>query len=85
MLWSQVGAHIYAKAAFIILVIVVSVLAAIFLSFFIVTPVVVILPAASVLNSTGLIFANFTGFHLHTLKNNLLRKCCHGAILSCQL
>lgn len=75
--WSlQVGAHIYAKATFIIFIIVMTVLASIFISFFIVGPVVVILSDASVLNSTGLITSNYTGLRLHTLEGNLLRKCC---------
>ncbi|XP_059199891.1 solute carrier family 12 member 9-like [Centropristis striata] len=67
-----VGAHIYAKATFIIVIIVTTVLAAIFVSFFIVRPTVVILPDSSGLNGTSLSTANFTGFKLHTLKSNLL-------------
>ncbi|XP_034558229.1 solute carrier family 12 member 9-like isoform X2 [Notolabrus celidotus] len=67
-----VGAHIYAKATFIILIIVAAVLTSIFTSFFIVGPVVVILPDASVLNSTSLSAANYTGFKLHTLEDNLM-------------
>ncbi|XP_018532156.1 solute carrier family 12 member 9 isoform X1 [Lates calcarifer] len=67
-----VGAHIYAKATFIIFIIVTTVLASIFISFFIVGPVVVILPDTSVLNSTSLSIANYTGFRLHTLEVNLL-------------
>nr|XP_019957517.1 PREDICTED: solute carrier family 12 member 9-like [Paralichthys olivaceus] len=66
-----VGAHIYAKAAFIIFIIVTTVLVSIFISFFIVGPVGVILPDTSV-NSTSLTIANFTGFQLHTLQSNLL-------------
>ncbi|KAG7523733.1 solute carrier family 12 member 9-like [Solea senegalensis] len=66
-----VGAHIYAKAAFVIFIIVTTVLVSIFISFFVVQPFVVILPDTSALNSTGQRSANFTGFHLHTLKNNL--------------
>uniref|UniRef100_A0A4W6DNS4 Solute carrier family 12 member 9 n=1 Tax=Lates calcarifer TaxID=8187 RepID=A0A4W6DNS4_LATCA len=69
-----VGAHIYAKATFIIFIIVTTVLASIFISFFIVGPVVVILPDTSVLNSTSLSIANYTGFRLHTLEVNLLRN-----------
>uniref|UniRef100_A0A8D3D131 Solute carrier family 12 member 9 n=1 Tax=Scophthalmus maximus TaxID=52904 RepID=A0A8D3D131_SCOMX len=67
-----VGAHIYAKAAFVIFIIVTTVLVSIFISFFIVRPVVVILPDTSVLNNTSLRTANFTGFQLHTLQSNLL-------------
>ncbi|XP_070830792.1 solute carrier family 12 member 9-like [Chaetodon trifascialis] len=65
-----VGAHIYAKATFIIFIIVTTVLASIFISFFIVGPTVVILP--DTLNSTSLSTANYSGFQLHTLKGNLL-------------
>ncbi|XP_039671080.1 solute carrier family 12 member 9-like [Perca fluviatilis] len=67
-----VGAHIYATATFIIVVIVVAVLATIFISFFIVGPIVVILPGSSGLNSTRLTTANYTGLQLHTLEGNLL-------------
>ncbi|XP_022624484.1 solute carrier family 12 member 9-like [Seriola dumerili] len=69
-----VGAHIYAKATFIIFIIVTTVLASIFISFFIVLPIVVILPDTSVFNSTSLSTANYTGFRLHTLEDNLLRN-----------
>uniref|UniRef100_A0A8C4DFE0 Solute carrier family 12 member 9 n=1 Tax=Dicentrarchus labrax TaxID=13489 RepID=A0A8C4DFE0_DICLA len=68
-----VGAHIYAKATFIIFIIVVTVLASIFISFFIVGPIVVIVPERSVLNSTSLNSANYSGFQLRTLEGNLLR------------
>ncbi|XP_070700994.1 solute carrier family 12 member 9-like [Pempheris klunzingeri] len=67
-----VGAHIYAKATFIILIIVATVLTSVFISFFIVAPTVVILPDRSVRNSTSLNTANYTGFQLHTLEDNLL-------------
>ncbi|XP_071348628.1 solute carrier family 12 member 9-like isoform X3 [Trachinotus anak] len=67
-----VGAQIYAKATFIIFIIVTTVLASIFISFFIVGPIVVILPDTSVLNSTSLSNASYTGFRLHTLEGNLL-------------
>ncbi|XP_074544471.1 solute carrier family 12 member 9-like [Halichoeres trimaculatus] len=67
-----VGAQIYAKATFMILIIVTTVLASIFSSFFIVGPVVVILPDASVINGTSRIVANFTGFKLRTFEDNLL-------------
>ncbi|KAI3374332.1 hypothetical protein L3Q82_006170 [Scortum barcoo] len=67
-----VGAHIYAKATFIIFIIVTTVLASIFLSFFIMRPTVVILPDRSVQNCSSLSTANYSGFQLHTLKGNLL-------------
>ncbi|XP_047445014.1 solute carrier family 12 member 9-like [Mugil cephalus] len=66
-----VGAHIYAKATFIIFIIVTTVLASIFISFFIVGPFPVFLPNTSVLNSTSMRQANYTGFWLHTLEGNL--------------
>lgn len=69
------GAHIYAKATFIIFIIVTTVLASIFLSFFIVKPVVLILPDTSLINNSSLSAANFTGFRSHTLEDNLMRKC----------
>ncbi|KAM9349232.1 solute carrier family 12 member 9-like [Symphorus nematophorus] len=65
-----VGAHIYAKAAFIIFLIVTTVLTSIFISYFIVGPIVVILPDRSDSNSTST--ANYSGFQVHTLKGNLL-------------
>uniref|UniRef100_A0A671Z173 Solute carrier family 12 member 9 n=1 Tax=Sparus aurata TaxID=8175 RepID=A0A671Z173_SPAAU len=68
----QVGAHIYAKAAFIVFLIVTTVLVSVFMSFFIVEPIVVILPDTSSLNSTSLSTANYSGFQLHTLEGNLL-------------
>ncbi|XP_074507400.1 solute carrier family 12 member 9-like isoform X1 [Sebastes fasciatus] len=67
-----VGAHIYAKATFIIIIIVAAVLVTIFINFFIVGPIVVILPDSSGLNGTSLSTGNYTGFQLHTLKGNLL-------------
>ncbi|CAJ1072272.1 solute carrier family 12 member 9-like isoform X1 [Xyrichtys novacula] len=67
-----VGAHIYAKATFVILIIVAAVLTSVFTSFFIVGPTVVILPDASALNSSSRNAANYTGFKLHTLEDNLL-------------
>ncbi|XP_030608205.1 solute carrier family 12 member 9-like isoform X2 [Archocentrus centrarchus] len=66
-----VGAHIYAKAIFVIFIIVMTVLASIFMSFFIMGPIVVILPHTSVLNTTSMSTANYTGFRLHTLEGNL--------------
>ncbi|XP_062381036.1 solute carrier family 12 member 9-like [Sardina pilchardus] len=65
-----VGAHIYAKATFLIFLIVMTVLSSIFISFFVVGPRVVVLPAVSG-NSTQAASANFTGFKLDTLLGNL--------------
>lgn len=65
-----VGAHIYAKATFLIFIIVMAVLSSIFVSFFIVGPRVVVLPEMSG-NSTQPATANFTGFKLNTLLGNL--------------
>ncbi|XP_068557827.1 solute carrier family 12 member 9-like isoform X2 [Cebidichthys violaceus] len=67
-----VGTHIYAKATFLIVVIVTVILATIFINFFIVGPIVVVLPESSGLNRTSVSTANYTGFRLHTLKGNLL-------------
>ncbi|KAJ8280509.1 hypothetical protein GJAV_G00055700 [Gymnothorax javanicus] len=65
-----VGVHIYAKATFLIFIIVMVVLATIFISFFAVGPRIVPLdpppPNTSVPSS-----ANFTGFKLETLMANL--------------
>ncbi|XP_073346660.1 solute carrier family 12 member 9-like isoform X2 [Pagrus major] len=69
-----VGAHIYAKAAFIVFIIVTTVLVSVFMSFFIMGPIVVILPETSSWNSTSLNTANYSGFQLHTLEGNLLPK-----------
>ncbi|TNN37805.1 Solute carrier family 12 member 9 [Liparis tanakae] len=66
-----VGTHIYAKATFLIVIIVTAVLVTIFINFFIVRPFVVTLPHSSGLNSSGVSTANYTGFKLHTLKSNL--------------
>ncbi|XP_048361900.1 solute carrier family 12 member 9-like isoform X2 [Sphaerodactylus townsendi] len=63
-----VGAGIYAKATFLIFVIVMGVLGTVCLSFFLVGPRTVLLPGG---NATGLINASFTGFRLHTLRSNL--------------
>ncbi|XP_012734416.2 solute carrier family 12 member 9 [Fundulus heteroclitus] len=65
-----VGAHIYAKATFIIFIIVLTVLASIVISFFVVGHTVVILPETSLTNSTRRT-ANYTGLWLGTLKDNL--------------
>ncbi|XP_041660028.1 solute carrier family 12 member 9-like isoform X2 [Cheilinus undulatus] len=67
-----VGADIYAKATFIIVLIVVAALTSIFTSFFIVGSVEVNLPDMSILNGTSRSSANYTGFKLNTLKENLL-------------
>ncbi|XP_069053769.1 solute carrier family 12 member 9 isoform X2 [Lepisosteus oculatus] len=64
-----VGAHIYAKATFLIFLIVIVVLATIFISFFAVGPHAVPLPQTHA-NST-VSYANFTGFKLSTLQGNL--------------
>ncbi|XP_017277910.1 solute carrier family 12 member 9 isoform X2 [Kryptolebias marmoratus] len=66
-----VGAHIYAKATFVIFIIVVTVLASIFVSFFIVEPTVVTLPETSLMNDTSSRTANYTGLWLGTLRANL--------------
>lgn len=71
-----VGAHIYAKATFLIFIVVMVVLLTIFISFFAVTPRVVQLPAEATLNPSGNgtlgpVTANFTGFKLDTLMGNL--------------
>ncbi|XP_037314532.2 solute carrier family 12 member 9-like [Pungitius pungitius] len=67
-----VGTHIYAKAIFIIVIIVAAVLATIFINFFIARPIVVVLPNSSGLNSSSMSTANYTGFQLHTLEGNLM-------------
>uniref|UniRef100_A0A1A8V7Q2 Solute carrier family 12 member 9 n=1 Tax=Nothobranchius furzeri TaxID=105023 RepID=A0A1A8V7Q2_NOTFU len=65
-----IGAHIYAKATFIIFLVVIFVLLTVFISFFIVKPTVVTLPG-SVVNMSGFpTTANFTGFKLETLWGN---------------
>lgn len=71
-----VGAHIYAKATFLIFLVVMFVLATIFISFFAVGPRTITLPSSSspTPNLTGPAFpttANFTGFKLETLLGNL--------------
>nr|XP_056706549.1 solute carrier family 12 member 9-like [Euleptes europaea] len=65
-----VGAGIYAKATFLIFVIVMGVLGTVVLSFFVVGPHTVQLPGGGG-NGTGLGNASFTGFSLHTLRSNL--------------
>ncbi|XP_036005831.1 solute carrier family 12 member 9 [Fundulus heteroclitus] len=72
-----VGAHIYAKATFIIFLVVIFVLIMIFISFFVVGPKPITLPSPSSSNppnGTGPVLpttANFTGFKLETLLGNL--------------
>uniref|UniRef100_A0A674NHZ8 Solute carrier family 12 member 9 n=1 Tax=Takifugu rubripes TaxID=31033 RepID=A0A674NHZ8_TAKRU len=71
-----VGAHIYAKATFLIFLVVMVVLGTIFISFFAVGPRTITLPSSSspTPNLTGPAFpttANFTGFKLETLLGNL--------------
>lgn len=74
-----VGAHIYAKATFLIFLVVMFVLGTIFISFFAVAPRTIVLPGSNSLgpNSSGLALpstANFTGFKLETLLGNLMGK-----------
>uniref|UniRef100_A0A3Q2UPI3 Solute carrier family 12 member 9 n=1 Tax=Fundulus heteroclitus TaxID=8078 RepID=A0A3Q2UPI3_FUNHE len=72
-----VGAHIYAKATFIIFLVVIFVLIMIFISFFVVGAKTITLPSPSSSNppnGTGPVLpttANFTGFKLETLLGNL--------------
>ncbi|KAM7413642.1 hypothetical protein PAMA_020838 [Pampus argenteus] len=73
-----VGAHIYAKATFLIFLVVMFVLCTIFISFFAVGPRTIVLPRSDTYNptanGTGPTFptsANFTGFKLGTLLGNL--------------
>lgn len=68
-----VGAHIYAKATFLIFLVVMFVLGTIFISFFAVGPRPITLPGTSspTSNLTGPTTANFTGFKLETLLGNL--------------
>lgn len=67
-----IGAHIYAKATFLIFLVVMFVLGTVFISFFAVSPRVVTLPSSNT-NGTGLAAtANFTGFKLETLLGNLM-------------
>uniref|UniRef100_A0A8C2ZLU9 Solute carrier family 12 member 9 n=1 Tax=Cyclopterus lumpus TaxID=8103 RepID=A0A8C2ZLU9_CYCLU len=73
-----VGAHIYAKATFLIFLVVMFVLGTVFVSFFAVHPRTIVLPGSAAFNpaanGTGPAFpttANFTGFKLDTLLGNL--------------
>ncbi|XP_077422500.1 solute carrier family 12 member 9 isoform X1 [Vanacampus margaritifer] len=75
LLVCMVGAHIYAKATFLIFIVVMFVLGTIFISFFAVRPRTISLPSSAdsnpMLNGTGPTTANFTGFKLETLLGNL--------------
>lgn len=72
LLVCMVGAHIYAKATFLIFLVVMFVLGTVFVSFFAVHPRTISLPSTNVFNVTGLSnTANFTGFKLDTLLGNL--------------
>ncbi|CAK6965441.1 solute carrier family 12 member 9 [Scomber scombrus] len=78
LLVCMVGAHIYAKATFLIFLVVMFVLGTIFVSFFAVGPRTITLPRFSsstpITNTTMPTFpttANFTGFKLDTLLGNL--------------
>lgn len=72
-----VGAHIYAKATFLIFLVVMFVLGTIFVSFFAVDPRAIVLPGSAFnppANGTSPAFpatGNFTGFKLDTLLGNL--------------
>ncbi|KAM8902628.1 solute carrier family 12 member 9 isoform 2-T2 [Spinachia spinachia] len=72
-----VGAHIYAKATFLIFLVVMFVLGTIFVSFFAVGPRAIVLPGSAFnppANGTSPAFpttGNFTGFKLDTLLGNL--------------
>lgn len=66
-----VGAGIYAKATFLIFLLVMVVLGTVYLSFFIVGPKTIRLPGTVNGSGTDLANASFTGFRLHTLRTNL--------------
>ncbi|XP_060902144.1 solute carrier family 12 member 9 [Labrus mixtus] len=67
-----VGAHIYAKATFIIFLVVMVVLGTIFASFFAVRPRTITLPGSPFFNGSEFpTTGNFTGFKLDTLLGNL--------------
>ncbi|KAJ6653660.1 hypothetical protein lerEdw1_008848 [Lerista edwardsae] len=66
-----VGAGIYAKATFLIFLLVMVVLGTVCLSFFIVGPKTIHLPGTHSGNGTDFANASFTGFRLHTLRANL--------------
>ncbi|XP_074860001.1 solute carrier family 12 member 9-like [Carettochelys insculpta] len=63
-----VGASIYAKATFLIFLVVMLVLATVFISFFAVGPTVVLLTEG---NGSQAVNGSFTGFRLATLRSNL--------------
>ncbi|XP_077579434.1 solute carrier family 12 member 9 isoform X2 [Stigmatopora nigra] len=75
LLVCMIGAHIYAKATFLIFLVVMFVLGTIFISFFAVHPRTILLPGFAnsnpMVNATGPSTANFTGFKLETLIGNL--------------
>ncbi|XP_077397934.1 solute carrier family 12 member 9 [Festucalex cinctus] len=75
LLVCMVGAHIYAKATFLIFLVVMFVLGTIFISFFAVRPRTISLPSSAdfnpMVNGSGPTTANFTGFKLETLQGNL--------------
>lgn len=73
-LFLQVGAHIYARATFVVFIIVTTVLVSVFVSFFVVAPLEVTLPESSTWNGSGHGTANYSGFQLLTLEGNLMRK-----------
>lgn len=77
LLVCMVGAHIYAKATFLIFLVVMFVLGTIFISFFAVGHHTIVLPASSSPTSNGTTpaTANFTGFKLDTLLGNLWGEC----------
>ncbi|KAG7322218.1 hypothetical protein KOW79_015076 [Hemibagrus wyckioides] len=66
-----IGAHIYAKATFLIFMVVMVVLFTIFISFFAIRPRNIPLPNILGNSSTTSNTANFTGFKLDTLLGNL--------------
>lgn len=68
-----VGADIYAKATFIIFIIVIVVISTIFISFFVVSPKSINITVTSG-NNTEFREGLFTGFNLSTLKSNLPSK-----------
>lgn len=68
----QVGAHTYARATFVVFIIVTTVLVSVFVSFFVVAPLEVTLPESSVWNGTGHGTANSSGFQRLTLEGNLM-------------
>lgn len=70
-----VGAWIYAKATFLIFLVVMVVLATIFISFFSAKPHSIVLPSTANNSSSAPTTANFTSFKLDTLLSNLNGEC----------